>query len=113
MRPSKHASPLPASQAEAPTTEPGPAAAGSDAPAPKGNPLWAIPLRALAATRERPLFSASRRPPSPVAPSAPIARALPVAVKAAEPERPPLLLIGTVVSADTRIAILLDQVTNS
>jgi general secretion pathway protein N len=109
--PIEQASPLPASQAEAPTTEPGPAAAGSDALALKGNPLWAIPVRALAATRERPLFFASRRPPSPVVPSAPIARALPVAIKATEPERPPLLLIGTVVSADTRIAILLNQTT--
>ena len=28
-----------------------------------GNPLWAIPLSALSATRDRPLFSTSRRPP--------------------------------------------------
>jgi general secretion pathway protein N len=113
--PIEQASPMPASPAETPASDPGPgpSAASSDTSAPKGNPLWAIPLRALAATRERPLFSASRRPPSPVIPSAPnpIARALPVAIKAAEPERPPLLLIGTVVSADTRIAILLNQTT--
>src|SRR5262245_45321462 len=31
-----------------------------------GNPLWAIPLRQLPATRERPLFTPSRRPPPPV-----------------------------------------------
>ena len=109
--PIEQASPLPASQAEVPTTDSGPAAASSNAPPPKGNPLWGIPLRALAATRERPLFSASRRPPAPVVPSAPIARALPVAIKAAEPERPPFALIGTVVSTDTRIAILLNQTT--
>jgi general secretion pathway protein N len=111
--PIEQASPLPASQAGAPTSAPGPAAASSDAPPPKGNPLWAIPLRALAATRDRPLFSASRRPPSPVIPSAPnpAPHVLPVAIKAAEPERPPLVLIGTVVSADTRIAILLNQTT--
>ncbi len=33
-----------------------------------GNPLWAIPLSALTETRERPLFSASRRPPVVAAP---------------------------------------------
>src|SRR5258708_33146709 len=31
-----------------------------------GNPLWAVPLDALSMTRERPLFSPSRRPPPPV-----------------------------------------------
>src|SRR5260370_34906189 len=29
---------------------------------PTGNPLWSVPLSALAATQERPIFSASRRP---------------------------------------------------
>jgi hypothetical protein len=28
-----------------------------------GNPLWSIPLKELSATRERPIFSPSRRPP--------------------------------------------------
>src|SRR4051812_22903080 len=28
-----------------------------------GNPLWSTPLSALPATQERPIFSASRRPP--------------------------------------------------
>lgn len=37
---------------------------------PGGNPLWGIPMDALSATRERPIFSASRRPPAP--PSAPM-----------------------------------------
>ena len=31
---------------------------------PSGNPLWAIPLRALTVTRDRPIFSPSRRPPA-------------------------------------------------
>src|ERR1700736_2657436 len=30
---------------------------------PTGNPLWSVPLSALSATQERPIFSASRRPP--------------------------------------------------
>src|ERR1700742_846990 len=28
-----------------------------------GNPLWSVPLSVLTATQERPIFSASRRPP--------------------------------------------------
>ena len=32
-------------------------------PLPSGNPLWAIPLSVLTATQERPIFTASRRPP--------------------------------------------------
>jgi hypothetical protein len=34
-----------------------------------GNPLWAIPLSLLTATRDRPLFSVSRRPPVVAAPT--------------------------------------------
>src|SRR3954451_20914176 len=31
---------------------------------PSGNPLWAVPLSSLTATRERPIFLPSRRAPS-------------------------------------------------
>jgi hypothetical protein len=105
--------------------EPGPASTARDEaetsspiprpdPAPlRGNPLWAVPLRALAATRDRPLFSVSRRPPSPAIPRTPdpVPILMPVAIKSAEPERPPLVLVGTIVSAGTRIAVLLNQTT--
>jgi general secretion pathway protein N len=69
-----------------------PPARNSDPLASRGNPLWAIPVRALAATRDRPLFSASRRPPPPVIPEAPdpAPHPMPVAIKAAETERPPV-----------------------
>src|SRR5437762_14197470 len=30
---------------------------------PAGNPLWSVPLSVLSATQDRPIFSASRRPP--------------------------------------------------
>src|SRR5476649_297820 len=54
-----------------------------------GNPLWSVPLSVLTATQERPIFSASRRPP-PRAVAGP--RIEPVAVvpvaKPAEPEHP-------------------------
>jgi general secretion pathway protein N len=85
--------------------------AGSNQPeklAPTGNPLWSIPLSALSATRERPVFSASRRPPQ-AAVVAPMAQvAAPVPPKAA-PQRPPLALIGAVVGEGDAIAIFLDQ----
>src|SRR5215831_17659551 len=36
----------------------------SPGPTTRGNPLWAVPLADLSATRERPIFSPSRRPPA-------------------------------------------------
>jgi general secretion pathway protein N len=74
---------------------------------PAGNPLWTIPLTALAATRDRPLFSASRRPP--VVP-VPIVAAPPPqkeeALAPPPPERPLLTLIGTIVSPQASVAML-------
>lgn len=79
-------------------------------PLPRGNPLWSVPLSALTATQERPIFSASRRAvqravvaPFEEQPSAP------VPVKAAEPEQSPLALIGAVVGDSDAIAIFLDR----
>jgi general secretion pathway protein N len=73
-----------------------------------GNPLWSIPLSALSATRERPIFSASRRPlqPAVVAPAEQAAAPLPPAV---EPDRLALALIGAVVGDGDAIAIFLDR----
>src|SRR5262249_28882248 len=62
---------------------------------PTGNPLWGIPLRVLTATRERPLFSPSRRPPAPPAVAAPAPPPPVVAAKAPEPDHPPLTIVGT------------------
>lgn len=78
-----------------------------------GNPLWAVPLSALAATRDRPLFTASRRPPAPVTPAvaAPLPKAVPAAP--APPELPPLALIGTIVSPGSSIAILQNSTTQA
>ena len=44
---------------------------------PSGNPLWAIPLSALTATRERPLFLPSRRAPAPAVAGTPVVVAPP------------------------------------
>jgi hypothetical protein len=77
------------------------------------NPLWAIPIRELAATQDRPLFLPSRRPPSPpVVTMASAPPAPPLQPKPAERERPPLLLIGTVAGEVGPIGIFLDQSTN-
>lgn len=76
-----------------------------------GNSLWAIPIETLAATRERPIFSPTRRPPAPPVVTLAAAQPLP-AQPPIEPERPPLLLIGTVAGGAKAIAIFLDPKTN-
>jgi general secretion pathway protein N len=77
---------------------------------PSGNPLWSIPLSVLTATRERPIFSASRRPP-PRAVAGPRIEPenVPVAQKPAEAEHPPLALIGAVVGDSDAIAVFIDR----
>jgi general secretion pathway protein N len=77
-------------------------------PLPGGNPLWSIPLSVLSATQERPIFSASRRPPQRAVVAPPVDEVVAV-VKPAEPDRPPLVLIGVVVGEGDAIAIFLDQ----
>jgi len=76
--------------------------------APTGNPLWAIPLSKLSATRDRPLFSPSRRPRTPAVAAAPAPAPVAVAPPAA-PEAPSFTLVGTIISEASRIAILFDQ----
>jgi hypothetical protein len=69
------------------------------------NPLWTVPLSSLSATRDRPLFSASRRPPImavPVAAPVPQKQAL----APPSPERPLLTLVGTIVSRKASVAVL-------
>jgi general secretion pathway protein N len=75
-----------------------------------GNPLWAVPLSSLTLTRERPLFSASRRPPPPVVAPPPVAvvRPPPPPPRPREPEKPRLSLVGTVGGEDG-IAVFVDQ----
>ena len=78
-------------------------------PLPGGNPLWSIPLSVLSATQERPIFSASRRPPQ-RAVAAPVEEAgVAPAPTLAEPERPVLTLIGAVVGERDAIAVFLDR----
>jgi general secretion pathway protein N len=88
-----------------------PASAKPNDPAPSGNQLWAIPLRDLSATRERPIFSPSRRPPPPAVAAAPYVLAQAVA-KPVEPDRPRLALVGTIAGERQGFGIFLDQITN-
>jgi general secretion pathway protein N len=70
-----------------------------------GNPLWTVPLSALSGTRDRPLFSGSRRPPIvavPIVAPPPKQEAL----APPPPERPLLTLIGTIVSPKASVAML-------
>src|SRR5262249_8799792 len=78
---------------------------------PRGNPLWSIPVKTLTATRERPIFSPSRRPPpAPVIAAPQIAP--PPPAKSTEPERPSLTLVGTVGGEHEAFGIFLDQSAN-
>jgi general secretion pathway protein N len=79
---------------------------------PGGNPLWAIPLSSLTATRERPLFLPTRRAPA-AAVAGPVAVAAPPAPPPAEPESPQLMLVGAIVSDTEGIAVFLDPATNN
>ena len=79
-------------------------------PLPSGNPLWAVPFSALLATQERPIFSVSRRPPQRAVVAPPVDQAsAPAPQNPAEPERPPLALIGAVVGDSDAIAVFLDR----
>jgi general secretion pathway protein N len=78
--------------------------------APIGNPLWAVPLKALSATRERPIFSPSRRAPPPAVVGLPPEPVRPLVVqKSAQPERPLLALVGTVTGETEKIAVFVDE----
>lgn len=80
--------------------------AAAPEPQPVGNPLWAIPLSSLNATRERPIFAPSRRPAAPVVAGPPPARS--EAPSSPPVERPKLTLIGAVVGESGAVAIFLD-----
>jgi hypothetical protein len=78
--------------------------AEAEPPPPTGNPLWTMPLKQLSMTRDRPIFSPSRRPPPP-AYVAPVAVRQPV--KPPEPQRPSVSLLGTIIGAEDQIGIFL------
>jgi hypothetical protein len=78
------------------------------------NPLWAIPLATLSSTRERPIFSPSRRPPPPAVAAVTVAKPPPPPPKSPRVERPQLSLVGTVVADDDQsFGIFVDQATKA
>lgn len=78
-------------------------------PVPRGNPLWSVPLSALTATQERPIFSASRRPPPRAVAASPVAEVQAPPPKQVEAPPPPLLLVGAVIGEGDAIAILVNR----
>ncbi|MFG1377109.1 hypothetical protein [Xanthobacter autotrophicus] len=114
--------PARASDLDAPIPPPGPvqvraaesgdgsAGARPQAAAPRGNPLWSLPLDRLDATRARPIFSPTRRPPPAVEVPPPPAPTAPVPVASA---RPRITLIGTVVGQSDAYGIFLDPASSA
>src|SRR5689334_9092727 len=87
-----------------------PAAQPASRPVPRGNPLWSVPLSALTATEERPIFSASRRPPPRAVAAPPVEQAAaPPPAPVALPQPPALALIGAVVGDADAIAVFVDR----
>jgi hypothetical protein len=87
-----------------------PPAEAADAPR-SGNPLWAVPLATLRETRERPIFSASRRPPALPAVAAVTEAPPPPRAPPPKPERPALVLLGTVSGETLHFGIFHDPAT--
>jgi hypothetical protein len=69
-----------------------------------GNPLWAVTLDRLPATRDRPLFSPSRRPPPPPPPQS--RRVETMAAIAAPGPPPSVVLLGIVTDANGAWALV-------
>ena len=79
----------------------------------QGNPLWTIPLASLHSSRERPLFSASRRPPPPFVAQAPKV-SIPTAPQPAKaPEKPQVTLVGTVHGPSVEMGVFVDETDKS
>jgi general secretion pathway protein N len=68
-------------------------------------------LSALTATRERPIFSPTQRPPAP--PPEPTPAAEPPAPPPVEPEQPLLTLVGTATGETDNVAVVIDQATKN
>jgi general secretion pathway protein N len=71
--------------------------------------LWAVPLKQLSATRERPIFSPSRRPPQTAVAAAPYVPP-PAPPQPVELPRPQLSLVGTISGEVQGFGIFVEQV---
>jgi len=103
----------PASAAQVATPAlPPPAASPTPSTAERGtsrNPLWAIPLTGLTATREQPLFAPSRRPPAVAVAARPAAAPVTPPPGPPQPEKPQLSLLGTVAGTGGRVGLFIDS----
>jgi len=77
------------------------------------NPLWEIPLASLSNTRERPVFSPSRRPPPPAVAAPQPTREPPPPPRPPRVDPPQLLLVGTVAGDDEGFGIFVDPTTKA
>ena len=77
------------------------------------NPLWVVPLSALWATRDRPLFTPSRRSPAPISANVPApAPSQQPAPRTATPEHLNLSLVGIVSAENQGVAVFIDPLTH-
>jgi hypothetical protein len=88
-----------------------PAQVSPDANISVGRAVLPVPLSKLSMTRDRPIFSPSRRPPP--LPAAPVIAKRVEPAKPPEPEQPPLILVGTVAGGDSAIAVFVEQSTEN
>jgi general secretion pathway protein N len=70
-----------------------------------------MPVKQFSATRERPIFLPSRRPPAP--PSTVTVAKVIAPPKPKEPEQPQLSLVGTIASDEDKFGIFIDQATKA
>jgi hypothetical protein len=75
---------------------------------PSGNPLWAIPIKDLSQTRDRPIFTPSRRPPPPPVVEKPYTPPPPVATNP-PPEPLTLSLVGTIAGDSDGVALFAEK----
>lgn len=76
------------------------------------NPLWEIPLGGLTASRARPLFAPTRRPPAPAPVATPAPQPVAAPPKPVEPATPPLALLGTIVGSE-QLGLFVDSATKA
>jgi hypothetical protein len=75
-----------------------------------GNPLWAIPIKELSETRDRPIFAPSRRPPPPPVVEKPYTPPPPPPVATKPPAEPlTLSLLGTITGDSEGIALFMEK----